>query len=165
MPFEIALKSGRPLTQSKDIEYILIEFLFQIGYLASKYENASHEEIKKVLPYRLVVDCFLRNPNKFWEIDQLAAVLKTTNATIYRHLNKLKVMDLIEETSFPGADERYTKKGYRVRFGELKTAWNFVETHLDIVKDNYRKTVDHLATLMKKQPEFFEKGVFEDPEE
>ena len=162
MSFEIVLRGGRPLTQSKDIEYILIEFLFQVGYLAKKYENTGHEEIKQLLPYRLFVDCFLRNPNKYWEIDVLSANLKTTPATIYRHLNKLKGMDLIEETNFQGADERYTKKGYRLRFGELSTAWNFVETHIDIIKDNYRQTVDHLAELMKKQPGFFEKGVFEE---
>jgi len=162
MSFEIILKGGRPLTQSKDIEYILIEFLFQIGYLAKKYENTGHDEIKEVLPYKLFVDCFLRNPSKYWEVDELAAVLSTTNATIYRHLNKLKGMDLIEETSFQGADERYTKKGYKIRFGELSTAWNFVETHIDIIKDNYRKTVDHLDELMKRQPGFFEKGVFEE---
>ncbi len=162
MSFEIVLKGGRPLTHSEDIEYILIEFLFQIGYLAKKYENTGHQEIKAILPYRLFVDCFLRNPAKFWEIDQLSAVLKTTPATVYRHLNKLKAMDLIEETSFQGTDERYTKKGYKIRFGELPVAWNFVETHMKIILDNYRKTVEHLAKLMKEQPEFFEKEVFEE---
>jgi len=165
MSFEIVLKSGHPLSQSEDIEYILIQFLFQIGYLPKKYENRGNEQIKESLPYKLFVDCFLRNPSKYWEIDELSAFLKTTNATIYRHLNKMKSLDLLEEKSFQGKDARYIKKGYKIRFGDLAIAWNFVETNIDIIKENYRKTVNHLSKLMKNQQEFFEKGVFKQEEE
>ena len=43
------------------------------------------------------------------------------------------------------------KKAYRLRYGNLSKAWNFVDAHLEVAIDNYRKTVDHLQNLMEKQ--------------
>jgi hypothetical protein len=39
------------------------------------------------------------------------------------------------------------RKGYRIRYGNLSKAWNFVESNVEIAMENYRKTVDHLTKL------------------
>jgi predicted transcriptional regulator len=89
----------------------------------------------------------LRRPEKGWTAERLSLKLKTTKPTIYRHLNKLKYMDLLEEmTVKDGKEER---KGYRIRYGNLEKAWNFVEAHVDVAMENYRKTVEHMGTLAK----------------
>ncbi len=97
------------------------------------------------MPYRLFVECLLGRMDKGWTVEQLAAKLKTTKATIYRHINKLKDMDLLDEVN---VSERGTvRKGYRVRYGNLSKAWNFVESNVEIAMENYRKTVDHIQKL------------------
>jgi predicted transcriptional regulator len=87
--------------------------------------------------------------DKGWTVEQLAAKLKTTKATIYRHINKLKEMDLLDEVN---VTERTTvRKGYRIRYGNLSKAWNFVESNVEIAMENYRKTVDHLEKLSEQR--------------
>jgi len=45
-------------------------------------------------------------------------------------------------------DDRGTpRKGYRIRYGNLTKAWNFVEANVEVAMENYRKTVEHLAKL------------------
>jgi predicted transcriptional regulator len=101
------------------------------------------------VPYRLFVECLLGRMDKGWTVEQLAAKLKTTKATIYRHINKLKEMDLLDEVN---VNERGTiRKGYRIRYGNLSKAWNFVESNVEIAMENYRKTVDHLAKLAEQR--------------
>src|SRR2546430_17654026 len=87
--------------------------------------------------------------DKGWTVEQLAAKLKTTKATIYRHINKLKEMDLLDEVN---VNERGTiRKGYRIRYGNLSKAWNFVESNVQIAMENYRKTVDHVQNLSQER--------------
>jgi len=44
-----------------------------------------------------------------------------------------------------------TKKGYRIRYGNLSKAWNFVESNVQIAMENYRKTVDHVQNLSQER--------------
>ncbi|TLZ49542.1 MAG: helix-turn-helix transcriptional regulator [Methanobacteriota archaeon] len=93
----------------------------------------------------MTLECFLARPDRGWTADQLAVKLKTTKATVYRHLNKLKEIDLLDETQ---VDDRGTpRKGYRIRYGNLTKAWNFVEANVEVAMENYRKTVEHLSKL------------------
>ncbi|MGB2581605.1 MAG: transcriptional regulator, partial [Thermoplasmata archaeon] len=80
----------------------------------------------------------------------LAIALGTTKTTVYRHINKLKGFDILEEIGVERPDGS-SKKGYRVRYGDLSKAWNFTEAHVQVAMENYRKTVDHLQELVRKK--------------
>ena len=146
MGFSLNVVSNTPLTPLKDIDDVATAFLSQIGYLPKGYDpKTAAESVQESVPYRLFVECFLARPDRGWTADQLAVKLKTTKATIYRHLNKLKEVDLLDETQ---VDDRGTpRKGYRIRYGNLTKAWNFVEANVEVAMENYRKTVEHLAKL------------------
>ncbi len=42
------------------------------------------------------------------------------------------------------------RKGYRIRYGNLAKAWNFVEAHVQVAMEHYRETVDHLQKLSEE---------------
>lgn len=146
MAFEIAVVSNVPLTPLKDPEEVALRFLEQIGYLSTRRGPDADRAVRRGVPYRLFVDCFLRRMGRGWTADQIAARLDTTKATVYRHINKLKSLDLLEEVEVPTPDG--PRKGYRVRYGDLAKAWNFVEAHVEVAMENYRRTVEHLQGLM-----------------
>ncbi len=134
------------MTPLKKLDEVATLFLGQIGYLPKGYDSKS---VKKSIPYRLFVDCLLKRPEKGWTAEQLSVKLKTTKPTIYRHLNKLKYMDLLEEMAV--RDGKEERKGYRIRYGNLEKAWNFVEAHVDVAMENYRTTVEHMGKLAKER--------------
>ena len=150
MPFEITVVSNTPLTPLKDLDDVALLFLTQIGYIPKGYDpKTDASSVRDSVPYRLFVECLLGRMDKGWTVEQLAAKLKTTKATIYRHINKLKDMDLLDEVN---VNERGTvRKGYRIRYGNLSKAWNFVESNVEIAMENYRKTVDHIEKLAEQR--------------
>ena len=150
VPFEIAVVSNTPLTPLKDLDDVALLFLTQIGYIPKGYDPKTEaKSVRESVPYRLIVECLLGRLDKGWTVEQLAAKLKTTKATIYRHINKLKDMDLLDEVN---VNEKGTmRKGYRIRYGNLSKAWNFVESNVEIAMENYRKTVDHLEKLAEQR--------------
>lgn len=150
MPFEIALRYSTPLTPISDLDEVLREFLRMVGYLAEGEEGRGSEgPVAQSLAYRLVRDCLLRDPSRAWYVDELTAVLKTSKPTIYRHLNKLKSLDLLEEVG--GAADGKGRKGYRLRYGNLARAWDFTEANAQNALKRYRETVNHLQTLIEKK--------------
>lgn len=138
MTFEITIVDNTPLVGEQDADDVARKFLSQIGYL----NPSSGGEI----PYRLFMECFMRRPTKGWQVDELAEVLDTSRPTVYRHLNKLKRLELLEEVT----TEDDGRKGYRIRYGDLSKAWNFAEAHVKVGLENYRKTVNHLQDLMEE---------------
>lgn len=125
-------------------------FLMQIGYIPKGYDpKTSATSIRDSIPYRLFMDFFMRNMGKAWSVEELAALLGTSKPTVYRHINKLKSMDLLESTDveFDGQ----TRKGYRIRYGDLVKAWSFTEANIQMAMENYRKTVAHFQELMDKR--------------
>jgi hypothetical protein len=183
--FELTVVSNTPLTPIADVDTVAIGFLFQIGYLPKGYDPKTDvESVRQSVPYKLFMNCFLKRPEKLWSIEELQTVLHTSRPTVYRHLNKLKSFDLVEEqpvTTFrcahceafesgaeadvlehvPGCGARQgskkadvlsqSRKGYRVRYGNLGKAWNFVEAHVKVAMEGYRRTVDHLNDLVAKE--------------
>lgn len=95
------------------------------------------------------MDYFMGNMSKAWTVEELAALLSTTKPTIYRHINKLKSLDILEsmDVEFDGQ----TRKGYRIRFGDLAKAWNFTEANVNMAMENYRKTVTHFQALVDEK--------------
>ena len=151
MSFELNVVSNTPLTPLNDIHEVAILFLNQVGYFPKGYDPKTEvSDIRDSVPYRLVVDHFLGRPEKAWVVEDLAVSLGTTKATVYRHINKLKGFDLLEEMSVERPDGG-SKKGYRIRYGNLSKAWNFTEAHVQVAMENYRKTVDHLQELIQKK--------------
>lgn len=142
--------SNTPLNGIQDVDIVAETFLIQIGYIPKGYDPKTDAVgIRDSVPYRLFMDHFMGNPNKAWAVEELAALLGTTKPTIYRHINKLKSLDLLEslDVEFDGA----VRKGYRIRYGDLEKAWKFAEANVSMAMDNYRKTVEHFQTLSRAE--------------
>lgn len=153
MSFELNVVTNTPLTPLNDIDEVAIIFLNQIGYFPKGYDPKTDvTDIRDSVPYRLFVNCFLERMDKAWVVEDLATALGVTKATIYRHINKLKGFDLLEEANVEDAHGS-PRKGYRIRYGNLGKAWNFTEAHVQVAMENYRKTVDHLNELATKKGE------------
>jgi len=151
MDFSITITRNTPLTPHDDLDEACAIFLSQIGYLPKGYEpRTGVSEIRDSVPFRLFVDCFLRRKDKTWLVEELAHDLEASKPTIYRHINKLKGMDLLEEAHLT-TKEGNQKKGYRLRYGSLSDAWHFVEEHVNVAMANYRKSLDHIQKLAEKE--------------
>ena len=150
MPLELALRYSTPLTPIPDLEEVLREFLRMVGYLPEGEEGRGAEgPVGQSLAYRLVRDCLLKDATRAWYVDELTAVLKTSKPTVYRHVNKLKALDLLEEVG--GAADGKGRKGYRLRYGNLARAWDFTEANAQNALRRYRETVNHLQSLVEKK--------------
>ena len=148
--FELQVVSNTPLSSVGDIDVVAETFLIQIGYIPKGYDpKTSATEIKDSVPYRLFMDYFMGNMSKAWTVEELAALLSTTKPTIYRHINKLKSLDILEsmDVEFDGQ----VRKGYRIRFGDLAIAWNFTEANVNMAMENYRKTVTHFQAMIDEK--------------
>lgn len=153
MSFELNVVSNTPLTPLNNLDEVAILFLNQIGYFPKGYDPKTEAtDIRDSVPYKLMVDHFLLRMDRAWIVEDLAVSLGTTKATVYRHINKLKGFDILEEMNVDQPDGS-TRKGYRIRYGNLSKAWNFTEAHVQVAMENYRKTVDHLQELSSKKGE------------
>jgi len=141
MAFQLQVTKNTPLTGEDDYEIVAVQFLKLIGYLSPNADTTS-------IPYRLF-ECFLLHPGKEWQVDELAVELDATKATVYRHLNKLKGLDILEEGKVGEGTKQ--RKTYRLRYGNLTKAWNFVEAHVKVAMDNYAETVTHLHRLVERR--------------
>ncbi|MDG6224425.1 MAG: NUDIX hydrolase [Candidatus Thermoplasmatota archaeon] len=150
MAFEIRVVRNNPLGAEEDMEAALKTFLKQIGYLPEGSEDD--------VGFRLMNDCFLMHPEKPWTVDELLTHLNANRSTLYRYLNKLKGMDILDEVIVPyeGAKKgpsRKTRKCYRIRYTSLSNAWTLVESHVQVAMSNYRRTVDHIDRLIRNRSE------------
>lgn len=139
-----------PLTSINDPDEVAVNFLTQIGYLSEGYNPRTNvKSIRESIPYRLFVECLLRKPEKGWKVDELTGILKTTPPTVYRHLNKIKTIGILEEDS--EGDGENGGKSYRLKYRDISVAWNFVETNARAVMQNYRNAVDFIEDEMKSE--------------
>jgi hypothetical protein len=153
MSFELNVVSNTPLTPLNDMDEIAILFLNQVGYFSKGYDPRTDvTDIRDSVPYRLFVEFFLERMDKAWIVEDLATAMGTTKATVYRHINKLKGFDILEEMNVEDS-EGNSRKGYRIRYGNLSKAWNFTEAHVTVAMENYRKTVDHIQELSSRKSE------------
>jgi DNA-binding transcriptional ArsR family regulator len=149
MPFELSLRYSTPLTPVTDFDEVLIEFLRLVGYLPPADDwRAGDGPVGESIAYRLVKDCLLRDPARAWYAEELAVVLGTPKSSVYRHINKLKSLDLLEEVG--GAQDGKGRKGYRIRYGNLARAWDFTEANAQNALKRYRETVNHVQTLAER---------------
>lgn len=150
--FRLQVVSNTPLSSVPDVDTVAETFLTQIGYLPKGYDpKTPASSIRESIPYRLFMDFFMRNRAKAWTVEELAALLGTSKPTVYRHINKLKSLDLLESMDVEFNGE--TCKGYIIRFGDLSKAWSFTEANVGMALENYRKTVAHFQALMDREAE------------
>ena len=131
-----------------DVNVVAETLLVQIGYLPKGYDPKTDViTVRESVPYRLFME--YPYPSKAWTVEELAVLLGTTKPTIYRHINKLKSMDLLEamDVEYDGQ----SRKGYRIRFGDLSKAWSFTEANVSMAMENYRKTIAHFQELMTQR--------------
>ncbi len=144
MTFEIMMRSHTPVA-SDSLEETLENFLLDIGYLSGRKRG---EELYQSIPFRMWSDCFLKAPEKSRTVDELAALLDASKPSVYRHLNKLKNMDLLESMDIVEEDNgEVTKKGYRLRQGDLLTAWHVTEANIESTLKRYRETIHRIVEM------------------
>ena len=147
--FELNVVSNTPLTPLKDMDEVALIFLQQVGYLPKGYDpKTSVRNVEDSVPYLMFTECFLRNMKRVWLVEEMSVKFDTTKPTIYRHLNKLKGMDILEEVDVDRDGKR--KKGYRIRYGDLKKAWSFTEANVEMAMQSYRQTVEHMQKLAEE---------------
>jgi predicted transcriptional regulator len=138
------------MTGVDSVDVVAETFLTQIGFLPKGYDpKTGTSDIRQSVPYRLFMDFFMRHTAKAWTVEELAALLATTRPTVYRHINKLKSMDILE--SIDVEYDGQVRKGYRIRYGDLVKAWSFTEANVSMAMENYRKTAAHLRSLVNKE--------------
>lgn len=133
--------SHAPLTGETDPERLAKHLFAMIGYTARKGPDHG-------ISFRIFYECFLLHPEKDWTVEELAATCETTLPSVYRHLNKLKDLDIIEDLHIEDGDGE-KKRAFRLRYGDLSKAWNFAEAHFQLAIENYRKSIDHLESLLQ----------------
>jgi DNA-binding transcriptional ArsR family regulator len=139
--FELQVKLKNAST-GNDIDRLLSEFLFDIGYLEERGEF-SLEAVRKSVPFRLFKEVFLLRADKTWPVNELMTYLETTKPTLYRHLNRLKGLEIVQEVQLG------KEKGYVMRYNSLSLAWSFVESNVKMAMDNYRKRVENIQTMIE----------------
>jgi predicted transcriptional regulator len=148
--FELQVVSNTPMSGVTDVDVVAETLLVQIGYLPKGYDpKTGAVTIRDSVPYRLFMDYLMAYPSKAWTVEELAVLLETTKPTIYRHINKLKSMDLLEAMDVEFNNQ--VRKGYRIRFGDIVKAWSFTEANVTMAMENYRKTVIHFRELMAQK--------------
>ncbi len=141
------ISSHTPIS-SDNLSEVLENFLLDIGYLSGRKEG---KELYESIPFRLWTDCFLKNTEKPWTVDKMASTLGASKPSIYRHLNKLKNLDIVESEDIVIEDDgEVIKKGYRIRHGDLKTAWHITEANVESALKRYRESIDKIDDLSKR---------------
>jgi len=130
-----------PPLNENDYRKVAEKFLKAIGYMN---ENDSISSIS----YRLF-ELFLLHPKRNWTVEELMYELNATKSTVYRHLNKLKGMDILEEGKI--GEGIKVKKTYKLRYGNIAKAWSFVEAHVKVAMENYGETVMYLQNLLERR--------------
>ncbi|MGB0651949.1 MAG: helix-turn-helix domain-containing protein [Thermoplasmatota archaeon] len=142
MAFEMQVVSHAPLTGESDARRVARLFFALIGYTAKRGPDHG-------VSFRMFYECFLLHPTKEWTVEELAQACETTLPSIYRHVNKLTDLDIVEDLHIEVDGDR--KRAFRLRYGDLSKAWNFAEAHFDLAIQNYRKSVDHLEELLQEE--------------
>ena len=120
-------------------------------------------EVLESIPYRLAVGCLLSNPGRFYTVEQLERELGASRPTIYRHLNKLRDLDLLAHgdgddargagghNGVPGKKDGEgrgeaggggRRSRYGLRFGSLSRAWRFCELNAECALEGLRDRVE-----------------------
>jgi len=172
--FTLTLVNHTPPTASQDPDAVAAALLRDIGYLPGGLEvpplGAGRRrgrprltavqgpgacdparpgaEVLDSTPYRLMVGCLLARPHHAFTIEELERELGASRPTIYRHLNKLRDLELLSHGD--GGDDggdatsggTSRRRRYGLRFGSLGRAWRFTELGAECALEGLRERVD-----------------------
>ncbi|PYB69094.1 MULTISPECIES: helix-turn-helix domain-containing protein [unclassified Thermoplasma] len=141
--FKISITSVPARIDESDLDRSIAYFLSDIGYIPRISPSTDMNSIKNSVYFRLFKECFLMRSDRYWTPEELMAYLNTSRSTLYRHLNKLKYLDILEEIK----DGKVKK--YRLRSGDLVKAWSWVEINIKMAIENYRNNVEHINSLIR----------------
>ncbi len=141
MAFEMQVVSSAPLTGETDPQRVAKLLFDMIGHTARKGPDHG-------ISFRIFYDCLLLHPTKSWTVEELAQACGTTLPSVYRHVNKLLDLDLVEDLHIEVDGDR--RRAFRLRYGNLSKAWNFAEAHFQNAMESYRRSVDHLESLLEE---------------
>ena len=102
-----------------------------------------HYPYNESMPYKIIDECFLQRPDRAWTAEEVAAWIETTRPTAYRHLNKLISLGLIERCR--AADGGPPTSAFHLRKGSLKKAWQKIETEIELILEQYKKTIKQIS--------------------
>ncbi len=181
--FTLALVNHTPPTASHDPDAVAAALLRDIGYLPGGLEvpplGARRRrgrprqsavqglggsdpvrpgaEVLESTPYRLMVGCLLARPHHAFTIEELERELGASRPTIYRHLNKLRDLELLShgdggdgggggdggEGGDGGARAGQSRRRrYGLRFGSISRAWRFTELGAECALEGLRERVE-----------------------
>jgi DNA-binding transcriptional ArsR family regulator len=149
MDFSMLVVNNLPITGARDVDDVAFPLLRQVGYLSWSDDEGTRESV----PYRLFREHFLLRPDRAWNVDELTVALGVSRPTVLRHVGKLKLLDLLEETTSRDEPDGGGRKSYRLRHGSIERAWPFLEAHVKVAMENYRRSVDHLQALAERSKE------------
>lgn len=142
MSFEMRLTHTASVGQVTDLDSALRDILERVGYLRED------EHTEKSVAYRLAKECFVLGSGRIWSVDEMLVFLRTSRPTLYRHLNRLKSLNIIEEVSL-GPEWGNARKGYRLRHGSLSRAWDFAEADAANTLNAYRGSIESIQKLVE----------------
>tara|TARA_B000000557_G_scaffold256779_1_gene249340 strand:- start:1063 stop:1965 length:903 start_codon:yes stop_codon:yes gene_type:complete len=102
-----------------------------------------HYPYSESMPYKIIDECFLQRPDRAWTAEEVAAWIETTRPTAYRHLNKLISLGLIERCR--AADGGPPTSAFHLRKGSLKKGWQKIETEIELILEQYKKTIKQIS--------------------
>ena len=102
-----------------------------------------HYPYNESMPYKIIDECFLQRPDRAWTAEEVAAWIETTRPTAYRHLNKLISLGLIERCR--AADGGPPTSAFHLRKGSLKKGWQKIETEIELILEQYKKTIKQIS--------------------
>ncbi len=166
MVFQLVLVSHTPPTSSDDVDAVAAALLRDVGLLpgglsvppetykrrrdrprggppaatGSSDPARPGEEVLTSVPYRLVMDCFFRHPEQGFTVEELERRLHASRPTVYRHLQRLRDLDLLSVREEDPDGKR--RRSYCLRFGQPTKAWRFVEVNAECAMASLRETVD-----------------------
>ena len=102
-----------------------------------------HYPYNESMPHKIIDECFLQRPDRAWTAEEVAAWIETTRPTAYRHLNKLISLGLIERCR--AADGGPPTSAFHLRRGSLKKGWQKIETEIELILEQYKKTIKQIS--------------------
>jgi DNA-binding transcriptional ArsR family regulator len=99
------------------------------------------DEVLTSVPYRMLMDCFFRHPDQGFTVERLCEELEASRPTVYRHLLRLRELDLLAPGE-EGGEGGGKRRSYHLRYGRPSKAWRFVETNAECALEALRRQVD-----------------------
>jgi len=167
MVFRMMLVNHTPPTSSSDVDAVAAALLRDIGLLPGGLEVVPSprkrrgrprkvagglsgsadpprpgEEVLGSVPYRMLMGCFLRRWDQGFTVERLCEELDASRPTVYRHLLRLRELDLI--ATGDEDEEGARRRSYHLRFGRPSKAWRFAEVNAECALDDLRGRVDRV---------------------